>query len=308
MSKIISISENGINMAIEVDDSNDVRLLHFSALPFDESRIGDESCKKGFRAVELQVSGQDQDDHHGSKHIGTMPGKILKYVSHSDCRNDMGRKLEITLEAEEISLTIHYQFIDTVPVIRSWTEVTNNSSVSKGLEYLSSFSLSGITKEGLQSWEKKSRLHIPHNTWTGEAQWKNYSLPELGLTKVVAGTHSLKRISCSSTGTWSSSEFLPMGCFEDTECGTMLFWQIEHNGSWNWEISDIQNQLYLKISGPAENENHWWKNLRPGEKFVSVPAAIGTVSGGFEKAICELTKYRRVIRRPNKDNETLPVI
>ncbi|MDO8685408.1 MAG: alpha-galactosidase, partial [Clostridiales bacterium] len=46
----------------------------------------------------------------------------------------------------------------------------------------------------------------------------------------------------------------------------------------------------------------------PGEKFVSVPAAIGTVSGGFEKAICELTKYRRVIRRPNKDNETLPVI
>ncbi|MDO8685585.1 MAG: alpha-galactosidase, partial [Clostridiales bacterium] len=153
MGKIISISENGINMVIEINDSNDVRLLHFSALSFDESRIGDESCKKAFRAVELQVSGQDQDDHHGSKHIGTMPGNILKYVSHSDCRNDMGRKLEITLEAEEINLTIHYQFINTIPVIRSWTEVTNNSSVSKGLEYLSSFSLSGITKEGLQSWE-----------------------------------------------------------------------------------------------------------------------------------------------------------
>ncbi|MDO8685639.1 MAG: alpha-galactosidase [Clostridiales bacterium] len=306
MSKIISVVENGINMVIEVDDNHDVRLLHFSPFSFDGGMTGNESFRKVYRAVELQVSGEDQDDHHGSKHIGTMPGNILKYVSHKDFRNNMGRKLEITMEAQEISLTIHYQFISGVPVIRSWTEVTNNGPVSKGLEYVSSFSLTGIAKEGLKSWHEKSRLHIPHNTWCGESQWKTYSLPELGLTKVAS--FSTKRISYGSTGTWSTSEYLAMGCFENTECGTMLFWQIEHNGSWHCEISDIQDQLYLKLSGPTENENHWWKNLRPGEKFVSVPIAAGVVSGGFERAICELTRYRRMIRRHDKDNEILPVI
>jgi alpha-galactosidase len=99
-----------------------------------------------------------------------------------------------------------------------------------------------------------------------------------------------------------------MGCYENTATGTAFIWQIEHNGSWHWELSDIARLLYLHVSGPTFNENHWWKSLRPGETFTTVPVAVGCVTGGVTDAVAALTRYRRVIRRPNRDNVALPVI
>ena len=187
----------------------------------------------------------------------------------------------------------------------------NDSKASIDLEYVSSFCLTGLAKEGAPKWTEKSKLHIPHNTWHGEAQWRSYRLPDLGLTIVGDApwaTFSMKRLSYSNTGSWSGSGQLPMGAFQNEATGTTLVWQIEHNGSWHWELSDIAAHLYLQLSGPTFNENHWWKSLVPGESFVSVPVAVSCVAGDFETAIGALTRYRRAIRRPNKDNETLPVI
>ncbi|MFC5404251.1 glycoside hydrolase family 36 protein [Cohnella soli] len=303
----INILENGISMIVEITEGGDVRLLHLSSLPADEGNLGIEEERRVRRIVELQVTGEDQNDHHASKYTGTMPGGRLKYVTHRDNRNDNGRKFEVVMEDGTTEVTVHYQFYDGISVIRSWTEVVNRGRNFLPLAYVSSFALTGIAKEGTGTWETKSRLHVPHNTWHGELQWRNHTLPELGLS--AANAFSLKRLAYSKSGTWSSADFLPMGCYENTASGTVIGWQIEHNGSWHWEISDASpSQLYLQISGPTENENHWWKNVAPGESFVSVPAAIALVQGRFEQAIGELTRYRRVIRRRNEDNVKLPVI
>ena len=64
----------------------------------------------------------------------------------------------------------------------------------------------------------------------------------------------------------------------------------------------------MALSGPTEVQSHWFKQLKPGESFTSVPVAVGVSEGCFDTAMGELTKYRRMIRRPNKDNENLPVI
>ena len=37
--KRIHINENGINLVLEIDDNNEAKLLHFSALPFDEKNL-----------------------------------------------------------------------------------------------------------------------------------------------------------------------------------------------------------------------------------------------------------------------------
>lgn len=305
MNKTLSLKENGIHLVFEITVDNEILLLHLSSMPFDD-RLVDEKEKRWFKLVEVHVSGEDQDDHHGSKHTGCMPGGRLKYKEHKDYRNDKGRKLEIDMQDDDLLVSSHLQFYDNIHVVRSWTEVKNTGSTPKGLEYVSSFMLTGLSKEGLQAWDVKSRLHIPHNTWYGEAQWKQYGLPELGLYPV--NDFSMKRISLSSTGTWPTAEYLPMGCYENTERGTSLLWQIEHNGSWHWEISDISKQLYLQLSGPSEQESNWWKKLAPGETFLSVPAAVAVVNGSFQEAVGEMTKYRRKIRRANEDNEKLPVI
>lgn len=305
--KYLNFCENGLNMVIEVDDLNDVRLLHLSPLPYDEKNHKNAEQKKRSRLVEVQVTGENQDDHHGLKHTRTNPGFLLKYRMHRDYRNDYGRKLEIALEKDGLEVISHIQFYDGIRVISSWTEVINNSAVNRGLEYVSTFALTGIEKEGAESWDKKCLLYIPHNTWYGELQWKKYTLPQLGLYP-FNDSSSLKRISIGSTGTWSTAEYLPMGCFRNTESKLSLLWQIEHNGSWHWEVSDQAGHLYLQLSGPTENEGGWFKNLKPNESFVSVPAAVAMVRSGFEEAVREMTRYRRRIRRVNEDNIKLPVI
>jgi alpha-galactosidase len=313
--QLIEVHENGIHIAIRVTEEGDIRLLHFSALPFQEELIESPELERYFRLVEVHVSGENPHTHHGSKHRATMPGNRLKYVEHRDIRNDCGRKLEIRSEDAKTGLEVisHYQFYDSIKVVRSWTELYNGGSEQIGLEYVSSFALTGVAKEGELPWDEKMKLHVPHNSWYGEGQWREYPLSELGLSAV--NSFSVKRVSYSSNGTWSSHEFLPMGYLHNDETGSGLIWQIEHNGAWQWEISDVHNtivnrpgQLYLQLSGPTENESHWWKLLDPGETFRSVNVAVGVTNGGFEQAIGELTQYRRMIRRPNEDNRKLPII
>lgn len=82
--------------------------------------------------------------------------------------------------------------------------------------------------------------------------WNRYSFSDLGLT-FTAGSdpeaESTQVFSVSNTGNWSTKEYLPMAYLEDTEAGVSLYWQIEHNGSWHWEISDYEGQYYLELGG-----------------------------------------------------------
>ncbi|WMT39781.1 glycoside hydrolase family 36 N-terminal domain-containing protein [Paenibacillus sp. D2_2] len=312
MSQIINIEENGLNLVLEVTDNRDILLLHFGTTAWQdvESQVNGLSAayKKGFRLMELQITGEDRDEYHGRTHRATYPGLRLQYETHRDSRNENGRKLEIVLIDPVTSLQAvqHFQFYEGVAIVRCWMELCNKGSEPIDVEYVSSFALTGIDKVGKEDRDSKMLLSIPHHGWQSELQWRSYHLPELGLSHLI--DKSSKRISCSNTGSWSAAEHIPMAILENNEAGTSLFWQIEHNGSWHWEIIDQSDLLTLLISGPTEHDNHWWISLQPGEEFVSVPAAVGEVQGSIDEAAQQLTRYRRLIRRPNDDNRNLKII
>ncbi len=308
----IELEENGIYMLFEVSEERKIRLLHFSSIPFSGKELS-ESEKQGFRIVEMNFSGLDRpEERHGTKYIVTAPGYRLIYVDHKDYRNEWGRKLEVISCDEETQcyVTSHYQFYDGISVLRSYSEVENKGSEIQTLEYLSSFYYNGIEREGIRSFDDKMLLWIPHNSWQRELQWKSYRFRDLGLeqSQPEARIRSSKAIAVTNTGNWSTKEYLPMGLLQNQETESSLFWQIEHNGSWHWEISDVTAHYYLQLSGPTEQESHWFKQLKPGETFISVPVAVGVAQGDFDLAIGELTKYRRTIRRTNADNQLLGII
>lgn len=145
--------------------------------------------------------------------------------------------------------------------MRSFAEVENICTENIGLEYISSFCMYGFGFE---------KLWLCHNAWCRELEWRKYAPAELGYSHINEA--STKRICISNTGTWSTKEFMPMGIIENTN--ESIFWQIEQNGSWNFEISDIKNVNYLKLSGPSEQENGWWKNLKPKECFKTAAASV----------------------------------
>jgi alpha-galactosidase len=307
MAKQIELIENGLQVVLYIDDDLDVLLLHFGAAAFDAAAVG-ERQKKGFRLLEVQLSGDDRAEYHGRTHRASFPGLRMKYETHRDFRTEAGRKFEMTVADPVTGLQAvsHIQFYDGIAAARCWTVLRNAGEASLGVEYVSSFALTGLAKEGSKERDDKITVSIPHTGWQSELQWRTYTLPELGMSHLT--DRSSKRISCSNTGSWSAAEHLPMGYMENKEAGTTFFWQIEHNGSWHWEMFEQFDHLSILISGPTEHDNHWWKRLQPGEEFVSVPVAVGSVAGGFERAIGELTRYRRTIRRPNADNRELQII
>jgi hypothetical protein len=57
----IAIDENGLHLVLEVTPEQDVRLLHFSALPLHEATLGDPAGFGRYRLLELQATGENQN-------------------------------------------------------------------------------------------------------------------------------------------------------------------------------------------------------------------------------------------------------
>ncbi len=296
-------SEQDIYFSFFVTEDNRLLLLSVSDR---KKEFDEESVDAVYSAAAIQITGENPDDHHGAKHTGTSCEKTLNYVKHLFYKNNDGNKLEMELKNNKLKVILHYQFFDGVSAVKAWTEIRNISAENVGLEYVSSFSLAGLcdNSDGISA-NERLEIYIPHNSWVRELNWKKYTLSDLGFETI--SSFSTKRICIGNTGTWSSKEYLPMGAITDVRVDSTVLWQIENNGSWQWEIGDIKERMYLRISGPNEAENHWYKELKPNEGFVSVPAVI-SVGKKFDDAMAEMTKYRRRTVRKNKSDECLPVI
>ena len=104
-------------------------------------------------------------------------------------------------------------------MIRSWTELKNNGEEDLGVEYVSSFALLGIDKEGLLSTDEKLEVLIARNAWQKELIWNRFSMDQLGMS--ISQPDKVRRssqtISVGNTGNWSTKNYLPMGCLKNKE-------------------------------------------------------------------------------------------
>lgn len=326
--KYYTIEENGIHIVFGLTKKNQIKLLHFSKAAFNKADIcrfwaeckeedkgrREQFINEAFQLVQVSLSGYNRPyEKHGNKHIVTAPGYLLTYAGMEDTRNETGRKLVILQEDKEVThirVETVMQFYDGSSVVRIYNTVKNTGEEMQTLEYLSSFCYTGLEKEGLWTSDEKMKLAIPFNGWQKEMSIEMFPFGRLGLAQTQPGVYqrTSQVLEVTNTGNWSTKKYLPLGYVENEQAHTGLFWQIEHNGSWHYEIGDQNMHFYVCVSGPTEVQSHWFKNLAPGEEFTSVPVAVGVSGDSFEEAMGELTKYRRMIRRPNQDNENLPVI
>jgi alpha-galactosidase len=323
--EFIKVNENGIHMLFAKYDDQ-IRLVNFSPEDIDETKLTINDVSDGW-LVEYQETGAGSADHRGRKHIGCNPGTWLKYKDFVESTNEHGKKIEVVQTYQGVDVVSNYQFYNGTNVVRSWTTVINNSHEVREIEFVSSFAYFYASRGGMQCWDQKMELYQAHNSWYDECRWVKNTLPQLGLNPIF-NMQSTKRIYEQNEGSWSTQEYLPMGALCNKETGDTYLWQIEHNGSWYWEVAEsigtlfTQNshnlsiqgagetsgEIYFILSGPTEWESGWHKSLNPNEKFDSVPVAVSAIQGDFEHAIDQMTVYRRKIRRRNSDNEKLPVI
>lgn len=325
---------NGIQIVFGLTDEQELKLFHFSRTEFDKENLcrkpdgawqedqkswRESQIKEGFQLVQVNFSGYDRPyEKHGNKYIVTAPGYLLKFEAIYEERNEAGDVLRIVQKDSLTGAKVEsvMQFYDGIPIVRLSHTVTNEGTEEQTLEYISSFSYWGIEKEhrpgsaDFISSDEKMSVTVVHNGWQKELTVKKYRFADLGMAQTQPHVYqrTSKTIEVTNTGNWSAKEYLPMGYIGNSAADTGLFFQIDHSGSWHYEIGDQNRHFYLAVSGPTEIQSHWSKKLKSGDSFTTVPAAVGVGHDDFEEAAGILTKYRRRIRRRNADNENLPVI
>lgn len=257
----------------------------------------------------LLCTGENADDHHGLKLTGGMPGGRLIYSGRQEVPGTSGKRLILTQFDPVLQIKVEsvYESFGDLPVVRRLTRVTNYGDRNVGIEYVSSAMLQNLASP--RGFENELVLHVAYNTWQAEGQWHALKPSQAGFIDNGNFTCSAAA-SFSNLGTWSTQKYLAMAMVENRKLGVTWFWQIEHNGSWHWELSNTSAKaVYAYIGGPDAQHSQAWKNLKPGQSYQTVPVAVGCVQGGVNEAVEALTAYRRTACiRPHSANRKCPVI
>jgi alpha-galactosidase len=289
-----------LELSVEPGRPVALRCLRIASVPSGE-------LPAGAPLVEVALSGDGRGGHSANaQHRGYATSRRLRYAEHT------AEPDRLTVRQRDpdtgLDVTVHIEHRPGARVLRCWTVVSAAAPVC--LAFVSSLALSGFVDAPGRAYPDTLRLHCARNAWAAEFRWQEMDLARAGLVDIGAGGDNSSRgcFPVRSASTWSTGDYLPSGGLEHTGTGHGWAWQVEHNGAWQWQLSDLGPDVYLSAGGPTEPEHQWSVRLAPGEEFTTVPAAIAVSAEGFHGALRELNRYRRVLRRDAEDNRALPVI
>lgn len=267
--------------------------------------------------IGVRLSGEgNTNDKTAKSLVGGYLSSRLRYESHKQSQDGDVERLDIHSQDERagISVTAHLSVYKDIPVLRSAVTITNESNLlDVVVTQLSSLTIGSLTTIS-NEWNKDYVLRTATNSWFREAQWRKHSLPDIGIDKngicELPDGHSGSQatFSLQNRGSFSTGSHLPMGILESNSNSDTWAWQIEHNGSWRWEIGDYKDSIYIAAGGPNKVDHDWSHTLQPRESFTTPPVSLTRVSGCFQDAVRALNDYRRKIIRPHDDNKKLPII
>jgi hypothetical protein len=97
---MLTFNIENINMVFDITGSGQLVLYHCGTNKY-QGNIPDKNIY--YPAVEIHISGKNQNDHHGVKHTMTSGSTSLKYQKHEFYDNEHGKKLEFVLKDDNIS-------------------------------------------------------------------------------------------------------------------------------------------------------------------------------------------------------------
>ncbi len=300
----IELSSPSVNLRVDIDDDGRVALAAIGG--------GGTSLEASHHAPAIEL--QFTDEPHSTPVLrlaGSTGGTRLRYREHAAAGDGETHWLAVTTEdAERVSARWLLRTRAGSAAVTSTVEVTNIGDEELTLGAVSTLSLA-VTGDvaGVAIGPDQLDLISGMNDWCAENRWQRQPvrdyLPDLSSAAhrpPPKGAHSARAF-----GSWSTGGVLPAGVLATSDDSFALAWQLEHNGPWRWDLAEEPNGLTLTLSGPTDTDHQWSAVLRPGETFATVPATV-TVGAGWQAAVAELTKHRRLTRRPHPANEQLLLV
>jgi alpha-galactosidase len=338
----ISYFDGAIELEIEVDSTGVARLTHLAAAPrpaadhVEAASFPRPAVAGGIPLVDVILAGEGRA-WSGSRYCESAAGRRMRYLGHERVRpaeadpvGATGGWLELRVDLADpktgLKAEVFYRILEGSGALRSWVRLSNGGSAPVTVESVTSFLCGGLGSDDLGELD----VLWGENDWLAEGRWQRRALRDAlpDLNRSAHGADPRGMFGITSTGTWSSGRYLPMGAIVNRGTGRTWAWQVEHNGAWHWQAGECLRRLggettdtvghqaepgavsgaYVAVLGPTDSEHHWHVTLAPGDTFSTVPAAVAVSAEGLDGALGRLTVYRRAIRRPHPDHRHLPVI
>ena len=229
--------------------------------------------------------------------------------TYTKTQTEKGADIAVKNIDSGVEVVQHYEVFGNA--VRQYNDIKNNADDEKVLSRAASASFV-FNYRGLLPWndERRFKLHTCQSAWSAEAQWYSGSLADFGLMPIrdlEDGMQCRRRITLSSKGSWSTANYYPIVILEDLEKGEAYF--MEHEGGLAWEINIgiVGDRISFDCGSADVHLDGFCKKLRQGDVFTTTSAVYGKVSGGFEEAVAELTRYKRAVTKRTWNDGVPPV-
>ena len=260
--------------------------------------------------AEVHINSEKRNRHHGAKWIGCGASSRAVYKEHRII-DELERQVLVIISRDELTgleIDNHYTIYNNSPAISRHVVLRNTSDKQIKVQHVGSFSLYGIPFFSDNIPGRNVLIHSFPSSWCWEGQMKSLTAEEAGLFyKYNIGCWHVENI-----GSWSCKEYMPFFIIEEKNEG--IFWsvQIEHSGSWRFEVGGPGfNEDCLHIQGGLGNYMyaHWSKNLEPGEEFESARTSLACIQGGMDDALNAMHLHRtRTLIKHSISDRNFPVI
>jgi alpha-galactosidase len=300
----IEFNSDSLNLHVDVDDDGCIAIATIAG--------GGTSLRARHRVPALEL--QSVEAPHPTSVLrlaGSTGAARLRYREHATGVDGEAHWLAVT--AEDVDRVRARWLLRTragSAALTSTVEVTNIGGDELSIGALPSLSLP-VTGEaaGAAVGPEELDLISGASEWCAENRWQRHPvrcyLP--ALSSIAHQISAKGAYSARVLGSWSTGGALPAGVLVARDDSFALAWQVEHNGPWRWDLAEEPAGVTLTLSGPTDADHQWLAALKPGETFCTVPATVA-LGVGWQAAVGELTKHRRLARRPHPDNERLTVI
>lgn len=248
--------------------------------------------------AEVQLAGENAPTHMNGKSVRTSESKKFKYVSHVLDNN----KLTVIQQTDKVKLTSVFTL--NGGAITVYNIVNNISGEGIVLESVPIFVIKELFGKSFDCSKELSLIQFVQGHHS-ECQPRENSFDELGVFR--GNWESQKKFLFASVGSQTTKERLPQGIIKDADSGAHLMFQIEHAGSWLYEIGDFDQSFYLALNTANLNYLGWAKELKQDESYIT-PKATLCLGGSIDEVVSIMTDYRRSIKIVNNADKNLPTI
>ena len=264
-------------------------------------------------------------------------GGRFRYVGHDRADLPGGwRELRVDL-ADPVSglrAEVFYRVLVGQGALRCWVRLTNAGPAPVTVESVTSFLCGGLSSgpgptgaDGVVATAPDDLDDLDvlwaENDWLAEGRWQRRGLRDAlpDLNRQAHGADPRGRFGLTSTGTWSSGVYLPMGAVVSRRTGHAWAWQIEHNGGWHWQTGECTHRYRAAGPGPTAGtpcgvgQRRLSGSPRPGRRRAPLadhaePRARTSDRAGrarrqrgrVDGAFAALTALPTRVRRPHPDH------